>query len=254
MTSAKLALSLFLTCSLGSLALTVEANPAAQTRQPSGAETNRLKVDLDTTGIAKTTKVEIVKKTPFEPGDEIIQLNGEPMHVRIIFDGKKIDDHDNNNYNRPHLLIYPLSQYAALYPADRKVIFNKRISDLKKMIATKSDKGIESLPIMPESDAHEVFHQQEKYLKFNQGNGVAFISSYSNGDPAMNEDDFFYTFQGLTADGKHYVSFFWPVKATGMPANSTESNAQKFVHNLAREKFRPSLDTLDKMVSSISLN
>lgn len=122
------------------------------------------------------------------------------------------------------------------------------------MIATKSDKGIESLPIMPESDAHEVFHQQEKYLKFNQGNGVAFISSYSNGDPAMNEDDFFYTFQGLTADGKHYVSFFWPVKATGMPANSTESNAQKFVHNLAREKFRPSLDTLDKMVSSISLN
>lgn len=251
MKSVKPTLSLFLALSLAILTGAQQMHQAANAKPEVVGESNKLQVDLDTTGLAKTTKVAVVPKSPFDAGDEIIHMNGEPRHVRIIFDDQKIES--NNDYSKPHLLVYPLAQYATLFPPATKVMFNKRINELKKIIATKSDRGINQLPIMPDSDGYEFLHQQEKYLNFSKGSGIAFISCYGNGDPPLNAGDFFYTFQGLTTDGKHYVSFFWPVKATGFPANSTVANAEKYLHKLARSKFTPSLDTLDQLVSSISI-
>jgi hypothetical protein len=256
MRSVKLALAIAVSLTVATLTTEAQTNPVVRkTSAPSTAapstESNKLKVELDTTGIAKTTKVEIVPKDAYDPQEDIVQLNGAPMHVRIIFDGQKIES--ENDFNKPHLLVYPLPQYEAMFPTAKKALFNKRINVLKKMVATKSDKGIDELPILPESDGHESLHQQEKYLNFNKGTGVSFVSVYGNDDPPLNAGDFFYTFQGITTDGKHYVSFFWPVKATGMPANSSQADAKKYLHNLARTKFTPSLTVLDQVVSSITI-
>jgi hypothetical protein len=256
MRSVKLALIIAVTLTVGTLRIEAQANPvvrkeSAPSKAAASTDSNKLKVDLDTTGIAKTTKVEIVPKDAYDPQEEIIHLNGAPMHVRIIFDGQKIES--DNDFNKPHLLVYPLPQYEAMFPTTKKAAFNKRINVLKKVIATKSDIGVDELPILPESDGHEFLRQQEKYLSFNKGTGVSFVSVYGNGDGPFSAGDFFYTFQGITTDGKHYVSFFWPVKATGMPANSNEANTKKYLQKLDRTKFSPSLSALDQVVSSITI-
>ncbi len=250
MTSNKLALAMLVATCIGtSLSLaSAQAKPAAA---GAGNDIAKLQVELDTTGIAKTTKVAIVPKAPYGE-DDTISLSGSPMHVSITFDGKK-PKYGDNSFNEPHLLIYPVAQYAAVFPKKKQAEFNKIISDLKKILAAKSSKGFEAMPILPSSDGYEFLHAQEKYLKFNSGNGVSYISVYGNGDPPVNAADFFYTFQGLSTDGKYYVSFFWPVTATGMPKDLPLAKSKAYVNNLARAKFSPSLETLDKLVSSITL-
>lgn len=173
------------------------------------------------------------------------------MHTRVIFDGKRVES--DNDFNLPHLLVYPIKEYAGMFPADKKAIFNKRLSDLKKMIATKSDAKLKTLPILPDSDGAELLHSQAKFVKFKSGTGMSFINVHGNGDPPFSEGDFSYAFQGITSDGKYYVSFFWPVKATGLPAKSGQKKTERFLTNLPRTKFSPSLDLLDRVASSISV-
>ncbi len=69
---------------IGTSALSCDAAPAAKTTA-AGSDVAKLKVDLDTTGIAKTTKVEIEKKDPFDPKDESMNFDACPMHVQIPF-------------------------------------------------------------------------------------------------------------------------------------------------------------------------
>ena len=252
MTSKKLAFAMLVATCIGtsfSLA-SAQAKPAAAAAK---TEVAKLQIELDTTGIAKTTKVSIVPKDPYSP-DDTISLSGSPMHVRIIFDGKNMK-YGDNSFNEPHLLIYPVDQYAAVFPKNKQAEFNKIISDLKKIVATKSSKGFQSMPILPSSDGYEFLHVQENYLNFNHGagSGVSYISVYGNGDPPVNESDFFYTFQGITRDNKYYVSFFWPIKVTGMPKDLPLAKSKAYAEKLARAKFAPGLDVLDKVVSSITL-
>lgn len=254
MTSKKLAVALLLASCIGTSSLRCQAAPAGK-NTAANSEIAKLKVEFDTTGIAKTTKVEIEKQDLYDPKDELMTLNASPMHVRILFDGKKLQ-YGDNSFNEPHLLVYPLQKWISMFPKAKQVEFNKRLSGLRKAIAAKSSKGLESIPILPESDGAEFLHAQENYLKFNNasGSGVSFISVYGNGDPPVNESDFFYTFQGITSDNKYYVSFFWPIKATGLPKDLPLEKSKAYVQKLARAKFSPSLEALDKAVGSITLN
>lgn len=253
MTSKKLAFAMLVASCVGTSSLTSNAAPAAKPQaQAQPGAIDKLKVELDTTGIAKTVKVEIAKKEPYEGEEEVIYLNGAPRHIRILFDGKKMQ-YGDNDFMEPHLLVYPLADYVAMFPKKKQVEFNKRIATLRKILASKSVKGVDEIPILPESDGAEFLHQQIKYLNFKNGTGISYVSAYGNGDPVLEDKDFFYTYQGITSDGKHYVSFFWPVKATGMKKNLNPTDIKKYVEKLPRANFSPSLDALDNLSSSISI-
>jgi hypothetical protein len=249
MTSLRAVLSTLVAVSIGISSIACQA--AHSSKPASTAAINKVKVDIDVTGIAKTVKVEVAPKDPYGP-DADISLGGSPAHDLIIFDGKKTK-YGDNSFNEPHMLVYPVAEYRALYPKSKQPEFNERIDNLKKITAAKSARGITTMPILPGSDGNEYLHAKEKIFNFKQGCGVSFISVYGNGDPPVNEADFFYTYQGLTSDGKYYVSFFWPIKATGLPKNLPLTKSKAYVQKLARTKFSPSLDVLDAVASSISV-
>ncbi len=254
MTSKKLAFALLVAGCIGTSSSFSGYGAPAQKAQSAAGMIEKLKVELDTTGVAKSVKVEIMPKEKYEPEEEIIYLNGAPRHVRILFDGTKMQ-YGDNDFMKPHLLIYPLADYRAVFPKNKQVEFDKRIATLRKITANKSVKGIEEIPVLPESDGAQFCHLQEKYLTFNNngGTGVSFVTAYGNGDPPLSESSFIYTFQGITADSKYYVSFFWPVKATGLPSGLPLNKSNAYCQKLERAKYAPSLDTLDKLVSSITL-
>ncbi|MEZ4597009.1 MAG: hypothetical protein R3C32_09335 [Chloroflexota bacterium] len=81
-------------------------------------------------------------------------------------------------------------------------------------------------------------------------------------------DDFWYTFQGISADGRWYVAVDWVLRASGFPARISNSDAERVGRNgrtwrryidrtvatldaAAPTDFTPSLDTLDALVRSI---
>jgi hypothetical protein len=215
---------------------------------------NKTVVSIDTKGFAGKTSREILASAANDDGDEIIQLNGHPQCVRLSFDDEKVTS--DNDYGVRHLLVYPLKEYAAVFARDskRKAAFAQQMAELKTVIAKPSVKGVGDLPIFPQSDAGQVFHNQERYLKFKQGSGISFISGNSNGDPPLKNEGQFYCFEGMTNDGSFFVSFFAPIKSVGIPENAPIPEGIAYLGKLPRNKFTPDLDCLDKMMRSLDVH
>ncbi|MBU6452337.1 MAG: hypothetical protein KGS72_11195 [Cyanobacteria bacterium REEB67] len=228
--------------------------PAAQAGapRPTSPDLKKTKVFFDPKGLAKTVGREIEKAIPSEPQDEVILLNGQPECIRLSFDGEKISS--DNNFAARHLLIFPLPKYAAQKTRERQESFDKQLRQLKTIIKTKAEIKGEAIPIFPQSDAAEVFHNQMHYLDFKNGSGVSFVASYANGDPPLKKDSQFYCFQGLSKDGRFYVSFFWPLTIESLPENLAIEKGVRYLSKLPRNKFKPDLDRLDRAVESLRID
>ena len=81
-----------------------------------------------------------------------------------------------------------------------------------------------------------------------------------------------YYYQGLSDDGKYYISFWWPVSTSALPetadaaapdvqqlASSPETSSAyvaetaEMLNNFASEAFLPDLSQLDAMIGSLTI-
>lgn len=221
-----------------------------------GAEANsisdvkKLKLNIDVAGFAKTKHFNIIKAMPNHP-DEPPSMNGEPEHLRVTFDNDKLSDY--TNYLERQLNIYPIKPYASLFRGKEKSSFDAVVTTLKKILKNKSDNGIQELPILPPGEGFEVFRAHEEFLNFSQGSGIAFLTGYHQDEGPIRNDDLFYAFQGLTNDGKYYVSFFCPVKASGLQETLPSKKGAQYLTKLSQKQFTPALDKINQVIQSITL-
>ena len=124
------------------------------------------------------------------------------------------------------------------------------------------------VPFFPMFPANQVFHAQAKILHHQNGSGLRYLSMYSQAYLSVDNYSLFYTYQGLSSDGKTYVIAILPIKAStlkdkeGIPADT-----QAFIDNYAKyltdvsaglntltpEQFTPNLDEIDHLMESIRL-
>jgi hypothetical protein len=223
---------------------------AGNQASPQQIDVANITVELVSTSLAKSKKVETIAGTTNNP-DEPPFMNGEPKHLRIVFDNDKLPDF--TDYLHRQVLIYPVAPYASLFHGKEKTSFDKLMSELTQINKTKSTKGIKELPMLPSAEAYEAFHNQVKYLNFKQGSGVAFLSCYRQEDAPINNGDFFYTYQGLTSDGKYYISAFFPVQASKLKKNLPSKQGVDYLGKLQPAEFTPKLNQIDELLSSISI-
>ena len=178
-------------------------------------------------------------------------MNGEPEHLRLGFDNDKLTDYSADLQRE--LLVYPLPSYAVLFKGKEKAAFDKVVPELKKIIAAKSDKGVKAIPMLPAVEAAEVFHNHVKYLNFKDGSGVAYLTSYAQDEAPLKNGDFYYSYQGISTDGKYYVSLQYPVKAPKLPTTTKLKPGVAYLDKLPDADFVPSLSAIDKMIQSISI-
>lgn len=183
--------------------------------------------------------------------DEPPFMNGEPEHLRVSFDNDNLTDYSADTQRQ--LLVYPLASYAVLFKGKEKVEYDKLVPQLKKIISSKSDKGVKAIPMLPATEAYEVFHNHVKYLDFKKGSGVAFLTCYAQDEAPIKNGDFFYTFQGVTEDGKYYLSLQYPVKAPKLPPKASAKAGTEYLAKLQDAEFVPSLAEIDKLIKAISL-
>ena len=196
-----------------------------------------------------------------------------PTHTKFVLQNYPL----KGKTYEPQILIFPAGEYAQMKEyaqAYTQVNEPAPIENLQAILNAQSYPLHGPLPFLPYQHAAQVIRAQEKILTFQNGSGIRYITQYSQAAfPLINNTDIFYTFQGLTADGKYYVSVIMPVNLPYLAAdygpnafsNPTEwQNAEKFpeylrmmVESLNKAEgeglnpYTPSLASLDTLVQSL---
>ncbi len=121
---------------------------------------------------------------------------------------------------------------------------------------------------MPPFNAAQVFHALEKRLESDKGRGIRYLTLYSQGIVGIDNFDIFYTYQGISSDGKYYIAAVLPINSSllqdlALDQAGLEAMAEKYpeyitnMTELLRSEgggvLTPSLEALDSMMMSLEI-
>jgi hypothetical protein len=176
----------------------------------------------------------------------------------------------------PAIFVFPvLSKYVELDPSDPHATdpWLNGVNALRDILAQKPiwpqaqwlpGSALYSAPFLPPINAATTFIGTQKYMSFESGSAIRSLVQITQQPNPIPEDEVFYSFQGLTSDGKYYVSGRFPAFLTGAhptPIGSTDPNwvneyNQGLVQQIDRSgnsEFVPNLDKLDQMMASVHI-
>jgi hypothetical protein len=184
-----------------------------------------------------------------------------PEHVEITFDGYILPD----TLHTPRIAIYPVGGLEAVNGQAAN-----EIAALRALLAARPDippdGGFEAptLPFLPLFNAGQVLRTGVTYLDFQDGSGVRYLTQFDQAYLPINNNELFYTFQGITADGTLYVSAVLPVSHPSLPADAggvDEAFVEGFdayilevasqLNAQPSDSFTPDLTLLDGMIESL---
>ena len=222
--------------------------------QPSGETTAG--ITLDYTAMAQDMTLETLTDQP--AGSDGLFLDAAPEYRRIILQGYPVTDHRF----KPQVFIFPAGDLTSENGNAVKIA-----ADLQALLQTQQDG--EQLPFLPVVfSSRQAIDAQVQYLDFKSGKGVRYLTQFNNGLSPINNYALVYTFQGLTSDGKYYVSAVLPLTSSEL------SDAQSFSEQEAKVGqayfdylsqtvtllnkqptggFTPDLSKLDALVRSIEV-
>jgi hypothetical protein len=184
-----------------------------------------------------------------------------PEHIEITFDGYVLPD----MLHTPQIAIYPVGGLEAVNGRAAN-----EIAALRALLAARPDippdGGFEApaLPFLPLFNAGQVLRTGVAYLDFQNGSGVRYLTQFDQAYLPINNDELFYTFQGITADGTLYVSAVLPVSHPSLPADvggvdeAFIESFDAYILEIAAQldaqppdSFTPDLTLLDGMIESL---
>lgn len=207
---------------------------------------------------------------PYAP-DVPPAYNGIPAHLRFSFDDDTLSPWFDPVFER-QLLIFPVAAYRQMYEAAGVPDIGQRIDALAGLIAARPEAVSDPIPVFPPlGDTVQDLQAQVSYLDFAGGSGVRFITHFAPEASPITNDAIFYTFQGLTADGRFYLAFYQPISTSALPDTFDESPAaadydtfaanfenylaetRQTLNDLPATAFEPDLAQLDALIESLQL-
>jgi LppP/LprE lipoprotein len=217
--------------------------------------------------LAPYVKWQAVPATPVPAQPQPALGGASPEHIRFSFvEGPDSPTPECGAPRAAQLCVYPVAGLRALDPS-----VAQGVDELQALLAARPSNP-EAIPVFPLIPAHQTFRAQVRYLDFPSGSGVRFITRYAQDVSPVTNQSVFFTFQGLTSDGQHYVSLFWPVDTSSLPntdeealgGQSYEAWAQQYDAYLARtvqtlnglppDAFTPDLTLLDGMLETLTID
>jgi hypothetical protein len=199
---------------------------------------------------------------PAAPGDPANSFPGDvyPAYLEFAFNDYAL----TGTFHKPKLMVYPAKEYAAMDPNAAQIIVK-----LGQVLQEKPTE-VKNLPFLPLWNAAQFMQANIRYLDFQNGSGVRFLTQYGQAAWPINNKDMFYTFQGLTSDGNWYVAAIFPASHPSLPyddqtvpGGDPAAFAENFTNYLAQvepqlsalpdDSFTPSLAALDAMVQSLQV-
>jgi hypothetical protein len=119
-----------------------------------------------------------------------------------------------------------------------------------------------ALPFLPYVNSAQAFCSKPQVIDFEGGSGIRYLTAYTQDAGPIMDWYVFYTFQGLTDDGQHYVSAILPVQTGIFPLEAPGSYTPDSAHQeLAKQlialdakpdgEFFPSLAQLDALIETL---
>jgi len=180
-----------------------------------------------------------------------------PAHTRFNFTGYILSD----TFHTPRILVYPVDEYQQANEYSFAII-----ASLQQLLDSENPDP-ENIPFLPSFHAAQVFNSNVRYLDFVNGKGVRFVTQYAQAYVPINNQEIFYTFQGLTNDGRFYISAILPVSNPSLPADGQISaeelqtfanDFETYIVNITTQldaqpdsSFTPNLTYLDQMMQSL---
>ena len=197
-------------------------------------------------------------------------LDVAPAHLQITLHSYPLE----SSFHVPQIFVYPAQDYAVV---NQKAA--ESIKRLKGILASPNAQYTNDvLPYIPFINAGQVFAAQEKILQFNGGSGLRIVTQYASDVSPINNGGLFYHFEGLTNDGKYYIVAILPTNLPFLPVdndpnsavpssgiafpktNAAGSDFENYfkqatdrINATAPDQFNPSLNTLDALIQSISI-
>jgi len=183
-------------------AMTAAAPTATQTTSGIPVSLNGLSFTIPV-GLATGATVESRARNEPAEGEDLPWWEKLPAHNEYTLQGYVMLDFDRGAY----LYVYPVDEFIAANEDAAKIIQSLR--DLLANPASLST--LKYLPFLPLIPAEQVFHSNVEMVSFQNGSGVRYLTQFSQ-FPSAITNGLVYTFQGLTSDGKYYVSTMLPVR------------------------------------------
>ncbi|HEY5269147.1 MAG TPA: hypothetical protein VII97_02340 [Anaerolineales bacterium] len=184
-----------------------------------------------------------------------------PQYTKLTLQGYVL----SGKFFTPHISVFPVQRYNELLPD----FVPGRVSDLQALIG--GGAAGDTLPLLPSFNAAQIFHAQYQEVPFMSGSGIRFLAEYAQYFAPVNNNDLFYTYQGLTSDGKYWVSVILPINNPILPANGDNppgglswdefnNNYGPYITDMVSQlnsqtsgSYTPALAALDALVGSITI-
>lgn len=181
-----------------------------------------------------------------------------PEHIAFALQGYPTA----NDTHAPRILVYPVAGFSRLSPAAAE-----RIAALEALLDTRPVDPKGPLPFLPVFNADQVFQAQLRYLNFEGGSGIRYLTQYDQAPLPIQNRSIFYAFQGLTDDGRYAVSAILPVSTELLPEDGQVDDPDAFaagfeayvaetaeaLDDQAEADFTPDLAALDRMLESLQV-
>ncbi len=193
-------------------------------------------------------------------GEENMPSATYPTHIEFTFLNYAVGDH----FHTPKILIYPVDEYRTISPYAGDII-----DALKQTLIDQPLGGsMSDLPFLPMWNAAQIFSAKVAYFDFQNGSGIRYLTMYGQALWPVDNQNLFYTYQGITNDNRYYICAVLPITHLGLPDEGQIDDFVAFEENwdnyiadtlawLETQEslsFFPSLDNLDAMMASFEIN
>lgn len=122
------------------------------------------------------------------------------------------------------IAVYPLDRFDDVYATSPHMVgvIKKEIAGLRKVLKDASFRLGREIPHLEWRDAGDDLYVKVRDFDFPTGSGVIFVTHWSIEPTLLSNRNLIYRFEGITADGKYYVTAETPVSVAFLPDDEPE--------------------------------
>jgi hypothetical protein len=204
-----------------------------------------------------------------------------PKHLAFTLVGYGVSQPENSFYRSPDIRIYPIAEFRKILTISPYLqTFDTEVRSLQTLLRKKPASWQGKIPYLSYIDATQSFHTHLKYIKFKGGQGVGSVVRYDSERTLVQDRQLAYTFQGITNDGRYYISATFPIAAPSLnlpkdgsitvhegyqlPSSMALSYQQEKKHQVYLKRMRsklekmpadqytPNLELLEELIGSLN--
>jgi hypothetical protein len=194
--------------------------------------------------------------------EQLVGIGAHPQYTQVI-----LTTYQTGSSVSPVIDIFSVQSYNDDFPPNG-------VSDFQSALKALIDGGAPgaTLPFLNPYESAQIIYAKYQVLHVPNGSGIRYLTQSAQNVAVIDNYDLFYTYQGLTSDGKYVITAILPVSNPILPHNGdTYPNGesyQQFSDNFTTyitdtraqldaqppTSYSPGLDLLDVLVESIQVH